>query len=227
MLFLIFISSLFLSVSCQIGYKYIELQKFGEINVGYNTRVYFNISSYIIGEHISFEIIMDLSNANYWFQRENYYFYIAQVSTIYYDDNNYWSNLPIVNNGNKSCDKNYLCIFKWEEIIGKVGNNYIFIELIAPYSGFFFLDEKQIKIKNVNINNKNNEKSISISSIVTIIFCFMLFLSLIILVIICYICNKNGNNSKYFQFEKPEYTNFGGLTPAPVCQQSSEGVTVY
>ena len=215
MLFLIFIFSLFLPVSFQIEYQYIELQKFGEINVGHKTRVYFNISHYIIGELISFEIIMDLSHVSYWYQRDNYKFYIAQVSTTYYDDNNYWSNLPMVNNGNKSCDNNYLCKFKWKEIIGKVGNNYIFIELIAPYSGFFFVDKKQIKIKNVNINSKNNEKS----AIVTIIFCCILFLSLNILAIICCICNKNGNNSKYAQFEKPEYTDFGGLTPSAVSQQ--------
>ena len=162
-------------------------------------------------------MIMNLSHAS---SLKKYLFYIGQVSTPFYDDEYSWNHLYPVFSTNRSCDKSYKCTFKWEEIISQVGNNYIFIKPTAPYSGYYFLDYQQIKIKNVNPNN------ITIFQIIAIVFCYIIFLSIIIIVIVLYVPKKNSH-PKHAQFEESEYPDYTGLGPAPVHLQLSSGLTAY
>ena len=216
MFVLIFISSLFLFAS-SLRYKYKELQRLGEINADYYTRVYFNISHYNVGDHLYFEMIMNLSHAS---SLKKYRFSIGQVSTSFYDDEYSWDHLYPVFNSNRECDKSYKCTFKWEEIISQVGNNYIFIKPTAPYSGYYFVDYQQIKIKNVKPNN------INLFLIIVIALCCIIFLSIIIIVIALYIRKKNSH-SKHVELEVSEYPDYSGLGPAPVNHQLSPGLTIY
>ena len=135
MKFILLILSLFSFSLCQ----YTQLKKHSSVKVKPGTKVYLDLSSFEIGELISFEIEMDLFFGG---NTKAYEFFIDQVPASSYYDPNYWNTLRKVRNGNASCDDSRDCIFEWEEI-KKEGNTYIYIILPAPAS---FWDEK-IKIK--------------------------------------------------------------------------------
>ena len=117
MKFILLILSLFSFSLCQ----YTQLKKHSSVKVKPGTKVYLDLSSFEIGELISFEIEMDLFFGG---NTKAYEFFIDQVPASSYYDPNYWNTLRKVRNGNSSCDDDGECLFEWEEI-KKEGNTYI------------------------------------------------------------------------------------------------------
>ena len=124
----------------QFSLNYTQLKKHSSVKVMPNEKVYFDLSSFEVGDLITIEITMDL----FWGGDRNKYTYqIDQVpATSYYDS--YWNTLRKVTNRNVSCDDDD-CTFTWEEI-KREGSTYIYIIPLAPYSNFINHNEK-IKIK--------------------------------------------------------------------------------
>ena len=135
----IILSSIILSLC-----SYKELSKGDTINVIPRTNVYFDISSFDVGETISFEFEMDLFFGDP-ITRTQYQFEIGQVSTASYSDSYYWSHLMAVTNKNVTCDSIHICTFTWEEK-KQTGNTYIFIYPPEPYTGFYSSLGEKIKI---------------------------------------------------------------------------------
>ena len=79
---MVFIFFLLSNIYC---YIYIELPKYGSIEVYPNTRVYLDLSSFETDEHISFEIAMNYGSSSYY-ERNQYSFQIEQVSVSTYSD---------------------------------------------------------------------------------------------------------------------------------------------
>lgn len=175
---LLILSLLSLSI-CQ----YKELKKHSSVKVVPNTKVYLDLSSFEIGDLISFEIKMDLffgGNTNY------YEFYIDQVPATSYYDPNYWNNLPLVRNGNVSCDVDRECVFKWEEI-KKEGSTYIYIIAPTPFEDFYTSWNKKIKI--INLGGELNA-----GEIIGIVFGVIAFIAILVVLIVCCCCVYHRNN---------------------------------
>ena len=179
MKFILLILSLFSFSLCQ----YTQLKKHSSVKVKPGTKVYLDLSSFEIGELISFEIEMDLFFGG---NTKAYEFFIDQVPASSYYDPNYWITLRKVRNGNASCDDSRDCIFEWEEI-KKEGNTYIYIILPAPAS---FWDEK-IKIKNLG-------GGLSSGAIVGIVFGVIAFIAIFVVLISCCCCVCQQNNGCCF-----------------------------
>ena len=84
--------------------QYKELSKHGSVKVAPNTKVYLDISTFPVGELISFDIDMDLFHGLPSSQ-ESYEFFIEQVPATTYYDPHYWdlTVLRKVINKNVSC----------------------------------------------------------------------------------------------------------------------------
>ena len=178
---IIIISLLTLSL-CQ----YKKLPEHGSVTVEPKTKVYFDISSYHIGDSISFEINMDLFFGEPSC-KEKYEFYIEQVPTKSYSDPYYWSfeNLRKVTNKNVSCSGED-CTFTWEEIVEK-GNYFIYIYPPTPFDGFYTMWGNKIKITHLG-------GGLGAGAIVGIVFgCLILLVILIILISCCCGCCRQGS----------------------------------
>ena len=178
-MFLLLFILLLSSSICQ-GYK--ELKKYSSVTVKSETKVYLDISSFKVGDLISFEIKMNLFFSSY---RDSYTFQIGQVTASSYYDPNCWNNLQTVINKNITYDKGDNYIITWEEI-KEEGNNYIFIIPKEPYSGFFSSLDNEIKISNVGGLSAG-----AIAGIVVGVVAFVLIIVLIIL--LCRYCNQCCN----------------------------------
>ena len=178
MKFILLILSLFSLSICQ----YKELKKHSSVKVAPETKVYLDLSSFVTGDLISFEIEMDLFNGG----NTNYYeFFIGQVPASSYYDSTYWNNLRRVKNGNVSCDFDDVCTFTWEEI-KREGSTYIFIYPPAPYSNFYTFWDEKIKIKNLG-------GGLSSAAIVGIVFGVIAFIAILVLIIVfCCCCRQNN-----------------------------------
>ena len=169
---------LFSSVFCS---SYVELSKFGSVEVPGYTNVYLDITSFNIGDVISFEFKMDLFFATF-VEKQSYIFYIGQVSCSSYENYSCWENLPKVKNGNvtKNGDEfSHDYIFSWNEI-KQEGKNYIFMKCPEPYNEFSKVWGYKIKIKNTGGSSAN--VSVIIISIVGAI---IVIVVIIIIVIYC------------------------------------------
>ena len=125
--------------------QYKELSKHGSVKVAPNTKVYLDISTFPVGELISFDIDMDLFYGSLS-DRESYEFFIEQVPANTYYDSYYWdlTILHKVINKNVSCSGDD-CTFKWEEI-KEEGKNFIYIYPPPPYDNFYTFWGEKIKI---------------------------------------------------------------------------------
>ena len=164
--------SLIILIHCD-GYK--ELKKHSSVKVSPNTRVYFDLSKFDIGELIEFEITMDLSNGG---NRNNYVFEIDQVSAISYNSGN-WASLPRVTSSDVSCKSGGECTFSWEET-KEVGKDYIYIIPLAPYPGY----SKKIEIEHL-------DGGLSAGAIAGIVIGCIVFVAIIVIIISCCCCRCN------------------------------------
>ena len=166
--------------------QYKELSKHSSVKVEPNTKVYFDLSSFPVGELISFEIEMDLLFGDYS-SKQQYKFHIEQVPATSYYDPNYWdlNKLRKVTNKNVSCSGDD-CTFTWEEI-KEEGKNFIYIYPLAPYKDFTFWGEK------IKITHLGDNSVLSAGAIVGIVFGCIFFIVIIILLIACCCCCRNGN----------------------------------
>ena len=164
---------------------YQKLSPGSSVKVIPNTKVYLDLSSYEIGDLISFEIELDLFFGH---GTNSYYsFYIDQVPATSYYDSNYWGNLRLVNNYNKTCSFSDKCEYTWEEIKG-AGNNYIYIIPPAPFDDFYSFWGNKIKI-----SVSGNGKGLSGGAIAGIVIGVIIFIAIIV-VIIVFCCIRNNNN---------------------------------
>ena len=136
---------LIIAVSC----NYQELSKYGSLSVIPDSKVFLNLTSFKIGELITFEISMDLflSHEN----RNSYTFQIEQVDARTCCFNQYWNNLRTVINNNVTGSSSKK-IFKWEEI-KQEGKKFIYIILPEPFESFYSFFREEIKIKNTGAPN--------------------------------------------------------------------------
>ena len=160
---------------CLCQYK--ELSKHSSVKVEPNTKVYFDTSSFTVGDLISFEINMDVFFGDSKCQ-EQYEFYIEQVPATSYYDPNYWNlaNLRKVINKNVSCSGGD-CTFTWEEI-KEEGKNFIFIYPPAPFDDFYTFWGEKIKITHLG-------GGLSAGAIVGIVFGCLAFVVILIIIIVC------------------------------------------
>lgn len=235
---------------------YKELSKHGSVNVKPETSVYLDISSFPVGELISFEINMNVFFGDYTC-KERYEFYIEQVPATTYYDPNYWNleKLRKVINRNVSCSGED-CTFTWEEI-KEEGKNFIYIFPPAPFPDFYtFWDEK---IKITHLGSKLGE--LSKGAIAGIIIGCIFFLAIIITLISVFCCCSKGNRcynccpccacccyckrpypdsppvpvgSVQVQVQQPIYptpvpvvNNYGGAVPSPVYPNPAYPTPVY
>ena len=176
-MFLLLFILLLSSSICQ-GYK--ELKKYSSVTVKSETKVYLDISSFKVGDLISFEIKMNLFFSSY---RDSYTFQIGQITASSYYDPNCLNNLQTVINKNLTSKDTFDdSTFTWEEV-KEEGKNYIFIITKEPYSGFFSSYGNKIKI-----SNKGGLSSGSIAGIVVSVVLFVLIIVLIIL--LCRYCHQ-------------------------------------
>ena len=190
MLRFIFFFFLLISSSYQ---AYQEIEKYDSVEVIPDTKVYIDISSFNVGDLISIELGMEL---HYIGSPENKQFYIhkvGQVSSSTYFDSNAWNNLPSVKNSNVTCDIKDYCIFRWEEI-KQIGNNFVYILPLTPFSDFYSKHGQKIKISMIE---EGKRKGPSVLGIVGIVLGCIGIISLIISIILyCRICTrKNHINS--------------------------------
>ena len=182
----IILSSIILSLC-----SYKELSKGDTINVIPRTNVYFDISSFDVGETISFEFEMDLFFGDP-ITRTQYQFRIGQVSTASYSDSYYWDNLQTVTNKNVTCDSTHVCTFTWEEK-KQTGNTFIFIYPPEPFADFYSRWNEKIKITHIG-----DSDGLSAGAIVGIVFACLFFIAIIVLLIVfCCCCNGNTNGCCY------------------------------
>jgi hypothetical protein len=179
MKFILLILSFFSLSFCQ----YKKLKKHGSVKVAPETKVYLDLSSFVVGDLISFEIELEL----FFGGNKNFYeFSIGQVPASSYYDSNYWNSLHRVRNGNASCDDRDKCIFTWEEI-KKEGSTYIYIIPPAPFDNYYSFWEKKIKIKNLG-------GGLSTGEIVGIVFGVIAFIAIFVVLIVCCCCICQKNN---------------------------------
>lgn len=164
--------SLIILIHCD-GYK--ELKKHSSVKVSPNTRVYFDLSKFDVGESIEFEITMDLSNGG---NRNNYVFEIDQVSAISYISDN-WASLPRETSSDVSCKSGGECTFSWEET-KEVGKDYIYIIPLAPDTGY----SKKIEIEHLG-------GGLSAGAIAGIVIGCIVFVAIIVIMISCCCCRCN------------------------------------
>ena len=166
--------------------QYKELSKHGSVKVAPNTKVYLDISTFPVGELISFDIDMDLFYGSLS-DRESYEFFIEQVPANTYYDPYYWdlTILHKVINKNVSCSGDD-CTFKWEEI-KEEGKNFIYIYPPPPYDNFYTFWGEKIKITHLG------GSGLSAGAIIGIVFGCIFFIVIIILLIVCCCCCRNGN----------------------------------
>jgi hypothetical protein len=110
---------LLIAVSC----NYQELSKYGSLSVIPDSKVFLNLTSFKIGELITFEISMDLFLSH---ENTNSYIFqiIEQVDSPNCCFNQYWNNLrKVINNNVTGSSSNR--IFKWEEIKQEEKNLFI------------------------------------------------------------------------------------------------------
>lgn len=218
MLLLLFI----LLLSSSICQSYKELSKYSSVTVKPNTKVYLDISSFDVGELISFEIKMDLFFSSS--SRDSYTFKIGQVSASSYYDQNCWNNLQTVTNRNITSADIDDYIYAWEEI-KEEGKNFIFIIPLSPYSSFSSFDN-EIKISNIGGLSAG-----AIAGIVVGVVSFVLIIVLIIL--LCRYCNQCcsccsccncccGCNCSI-----PIRSNYGVVIPSPPTVQVQVQQPVY
>ena len=167
--------------------QYKELSKHGSVKVAPETKVYLDISTFPVGELISFDIDMDLFHGLPSSQ-ESYEFFIEQVPATTYYDPHYWdlTVLRKVINKNVSCSSGD-CTFKWEEIKAE-GKKFIYIYPPTPYDDFYSFWGEKIKITHLG-----GSSELSAGAIVGIVFGCIFFIVIIILLIACCCCCKNGN----------------------------------
>ena len=166
--------------------QYKELSKHGSVKVAPNTKVYLDISTFPVGELISFDIDMDLFYGSLS-DRESYEFFIEQVPANTYYDSYYWdlTILHKVINKNVSCSSGD-CTFKWEEIRAE-GKNFIYIYPPTPFDGFYTMWGNKIKITHLG-------GGLSAGAIVGIVFgCLAFIVILIILIVCCCGCCRQGS----------------------------------
>ena len=178
MLPIIFTLFSFISIACD----YTKLSKYSSVTLPPDRRVYLDISSFEIGELITFEIKMDLFFGDSYC-KSSYEFYIGQVPANIYYDSYYWNNLPKVTTTSVTCSSSSVCIFTWEEI-KKSGNNYIYILTPAPFDNFYSFWEKEIKISNTGGLSAGEIAGIVIGSIVFVG-------GIITLILACYCCKHH------------------------------------
>ena len=164
--------SLIILIHC---YDYKELKKHSSVKVPPDTRVYFDLSKFDVGESIEFEITMDLSNGGY---RNKYDFKIDQVSAISYISDN-WASLPQETSRDVSCKSGGECTFSWEET-KEVGKDYIYIIPHTPYPGY----SKKIEIEHLG-------GGLSAGAIAGIVIGCIVFVAIIVILISCCCCRCN------------------------------------
>ena len=182
--YIIILSSVLLS-SCQ----YKELSKHGSVNVAPKTKVYLDISSFPVGELISFEIDMDLFFGDY-LCKERYEFYIEQVPATTYYDAFYWNlnNLRKVVNKNVTCSGGD-CTFSLEEI-KEEDKNFIYIYPPAPFVDFYTMWGNKIKIKHLG------GTELSAGAIIGIVIGCLVVIAAVIALVSCCCCCAKG--SRYY-----------------------------
>ena len=215
----------FISIACE----YKKLAKYSFVRVAPDTKVYLDISSFEIGELITFEIKMDLFFGSSDCE-SSYEFYIGQVPAKDYYDSFYWNSLPNVTSRNVTCS-HHVCIFTWDEI-KKSGNNYIFIIPPTPFDSFYSFWENKIKISNTG--------GLSAGAIAGIVIGSIAFIGgIITLILVCYCCKHHlscgefcpccacctccfcGNSAiigMKYPINQPVITPVIGTYPAPVPQ---------
>ena len=125
----------------QFSLNYTQLKKHSSVKVKPEEKVYFDLSSFEVGDLITIEITMDLFFGG---DKTQYTYQIDQVpATSYYGE--YWNTLRTVTNKNVSCDGSD-CTFTWEEI-KREGSTYIYIFPPAPFDDFYTFWNEKIKIK--------------------------------------------------------------------------------
>ena len=179
---MVFIFFLLSNIYC---YIYIELPKYGSIEVYPNTRVYLDLSSFETDEHISFEIAMNYGSSSYY-ERNQYSFQIEQVSVSTYSDYYDWDNLLGVTSTVIVNDKWWDLTFKWEEI-KQEGKTYIFIITPKPFDYFNY----KIKIENIQENSSDSSDS---NNVVDIIIGVVAAIIGVGILIFCCIKKKNNVN---------------------------------
>ena len=180
MLQIILIIFSFVLISCD---NYKKLSKHSSVNVAPETKVYFDIKDFEIGDLIQFEIKMDLFFGST--DRSSYNFSIQQVPATSYYDPYYWDldHLVFYNNKNVSCSGSEVCTFSWDEI-KKEGMNYIYIYPPAPFDDFYTFWDNKIKITHLG--------GLSGGAIAGIVIGCILFGGMIItLLVICCCCMNN------------------------------------
>lgn len=138
---LIFLLTLLIPSSFE---DYQKIAKYSSARVKPDTKVYFDISYYPVGELISVSLGMDVFFGSYS-NKEVYRFYIGQVSSSYYYDTEAWNNLSYVTDRNVTCSWGDYCTFTWDEI-KQPGKNFIFIIPPAPFDSFYKTWGNKIKI---------------------------------------------------------------------------------
>ena len=180
----IFITILVSSLVLISADNYKKLSKHSSVKVPPETKVYFDISSFEIGDLIPLEIKMDLFFGDSS-SRSSYSFYIEQVPATSYYDPYYWDldKLRYVTNKNVSCGNHDVCTFTWEEI-KEEGKNFIFIYPPAPFDNFYtFWDEK------IKITHPGGLSGGAIAGIV--IACIFFAAIFITLIAVCCCCSRN------------------------------------
>ena len=172
---------IYLSLIILIQSSYRELKKHSSVTVPPDTKVYFDLRKFDVGELLKFEITMDLFFSK---DKSKYEFYIEQVPASNYYDSNYWNtnNLRKVVNKNVSCDSDDECTFSWEEI-KQAGMNYIYIIPPAPYSNFYTFWDNEIEIEHLG--------GLSAGAIAGIVIGCLAFVGIIAAIIGCCCCRNN------------------------------------
>ena len=177
MFHIILIFNLIYLIQCD---SYKELKKHSSVKVDPDTKVYFDLSPFDVGELIQFELIMDFFHI---LDKSKYVFYIEQVPANSYHDSTYWdkSKLREVINRNVSCDDDGECTFSWDEI-KEEGKNFIYIIPRNPDFSFTFFGNK-IKIKHLG--------GLSDGAIAGIVLGCLAFVGIIAAIIGCLCCKTN------------------------------------
>ena len=164
----------------------IQIKKHSSVKVPPETKVYFDIRKFDVGELLEFEITMDLFFST---DQSKYEFYIEQVPANNYYDSYYWDkdNLRYVTNKNVSCEIGGECTFSWEEI-KQAGKNYIYIIPTEPYPNFYTSYYKEIEIEHLGGGLSDGAiAGIAIGCIIFVVIIVIIFISCC-----CFSCCPSG-----------------------------------
>ncbi len=155
-----------------------ELKKYDSLKVIPDTKIYLDVSTFNDYEQVCFEITMDLFFASDQ-ERQEYKFYLEQVSFTTHPSPSYWDKLPqVVATDKEGYDDDIT--FKYD-VVKQPGSTYIYIKTPEPFEDYYNFWEKKIKIKNAG--GPGNVLAIVLGIVIPIII-------IIIIIIICCVYSR-------------------------------------